>query len=101
MGKNLKNVHSSAKRLHDAGFMNDLTMPEFEALCLTPCPEFTAADVVRIRAKSRAGQGVFAAFLNGGGRRRSRLGNSARKSRAGQQASCLRLLIGKGLDALA
>jgi len=27
-------VHESAKGLHDAGFMDDMTMREFDALCL-------------------------------------------------------------------
>jgi hypothetical protein len=34
MSRILENVHRSAKRLHAAGHMTDLTMREFDALCL-------------------------------------------------------------------
>lgn len=54
MSWTLKNAHRSAKRLHDAGYMDDLTMREFDALRLTSCPEYSATDVVRIRTKARA-----------------------------------------------
>jgi hypothetical protein len=35
----LENVHRCAKRLHNAGHMDDLAMHEFDALCLPPCPD--------------------------------------------------------------
>jgi putative transcriptional regulator len=54
MSRILRNVHADAKRLHAAGYMNDLTMREFDALCIEPPPKFTAKDVVRIRRKNRA-----------------------------------------------
>jgi putative transcriptional regulator len=91
MSRILKNVHSSAKRLHDAGYMNDLTMREFDTLCLSPCPQFTAKDVRRIRKNNHASQGVFAAFLNVG-KTTVRLGNRERRSPAGRLPSCLSLL---------
>jgi putative transcriptional regulator len=54
MSKILMSVHGSAKRLHDTGHMSDVTMREFDAICLEPRPQFTAEDVVRIRTKNRA-----------------------------------------------
>ena len=100
MSRILKNVHGSAKRLHDTGHMNDVTMREFEALYLDPCPQFTAKDVVRIRTKSRASQGVFAAFLNVGKTTVAAWEQGTKKpSRAASKL--LDLADRKGLDVLA
>jgi len=38
MSKILRNVHESAKILHDAGLVNEVTMREFDALCLLQPP---------------------------------------------------------------
>jgi putative transcriptional regulator len=99
MSRILKNVHNSAKRLHDAGYMNHLTMREFDALCLTPCPEFTAKDIRRIRTKSRASQGVFAAFLNVG-KTTVAAWEQGTKKPSGAASRLLELVERKGLDVL-
>jgi len=36
MSRILKNVHASARRPHDAGLLDSLTMRAFDALCLPP-----------------------------------------------------------------
>ena len=54
MSRILKNVHASAGRLHGAGLLDGLTMREFDALCLPPLRDYTAADVRRVRAKTKA-----------------------------------------------
>jgi putative transcriptional regulator len=100
MSKILKSVHRSAKRLHDTGHMNDLTMREFDALCLDPCPQFTAKDVVRIRTKNRASQGVFAAFLNVG-KTTVAAWEQGTKKPSGAASKLLELVDRKGLDVLA
>ena len=100
MSRILKNVHRSAKRLHDAGYMNDLTMREFDALCLDPCPEFSAKDVARIRTKNHASQGVFAAFLNVG-RTTVAAWEQGTKKPSGAASKLLDLVDRKGLDVLA
>jgi putative transcriptional regulator len=41
-------------------------MREFDALCLPPLRDYTAADIRRVRAKTKASQAVFAAVLNVG-----------------------------------
>jgi putative transcriptional regulator len=65
MGKSiLEVVHEGAKDLHDAGLMNDVTMREFDALCLPPVKEYTATQIKRIRTRNKASQAVFAAYLN-------------------------------------
>lgn len=66
MSRILKESHASAKRLHDAGFMDTTTMREFDALCLPPVPKHSPADVKRIRSVTHVSQAVFASVLNVG-----------------------------------
>ena len=100
MSRILKNVHISAKRLHGAGHISDLTMREFDALCLPPCPEFTPEQVQRIRTKSRASQSVFAAFLNVG-KTTVAAWEQGTKKPSGAAAKLLELVERKGFDVLA
>ncbi len=60
----LEVVHQGAKDLHDAGLLNEVTMREFDALCLPPIKIYSAAQIKRIRLNSKTSQGVFAAYLN-------------------------------------
>jgi putative transcriptional regulator len=99
MSKILRNVHEDAKRLHAAGYMDDLTMREFEALCITPTPKFTAKDVVRIRKKNHASQGVFAAYLNVG-KTTVAAWEQGTKKPGGTASKLLDLVDRKGLDVL-
>jgi len=59
----LESVHESAQALCDAGVMSDTTMKEFDALCLSPVPEFTADEIKSLRQRLRVSQPVFAAYL--------------------------------------
>ena len=60
----LDTIHESAKGLHGAGVMSDVTLREFDALCLPPVKTYTPAQIKRIRESTRASQAVFAAYLN-------------------------------------
>ena len=60
----LEVVHEGAKDLRDAGLLNEVTMREFDALCLPPIKIYSAAQIKPIRLKSNTIQGVFAAYLN-------------------------------------
>ncbi len=60
----LEVVHESASDLHEVGVMNDLTMREFDALCLPKIKKLTANQIKKLRVKNKASQGVFAAYLN-------------------------------------
>jgi len=62
--KILDTVHETAKGLLEAGVMDTTTMREFDALCLPPVKDLTAAQIKRLRTKSKASQAVFAAYLN-------------------------------------
>jgi putative transcriptional regulator len=57
-------VHETADGLHKAGVMDAKTMREFDALCLPPVKQYTPTQIKRIRAKNKASQAVFAAYLN-------------------------------------
>lgn len=46
-----------------SGLINKRTMREYEELCTVP-PEYTPADVVKIRRRVHASQGFFARSLN-------------------------------------
>lgn len=60
----LETVHDGAKGLHAAGLMDDVTMREFDALCLPTVKRYAPAEIRRIRLKQRVSQPVFAAYLN-------------------------------------
>lgn len=57
-------VHETAKDLHEGGAMSDVTMREFDALCLPPVKKYSAEQIRCIRTQNKASQAVFAAYLN-------------------------------------
>lgn len=60
----LETVHETAKDLKQAGMLDELTMHEFDALCLPPVKKYSARQIKRIRVQNKASQAVFAAYLN-------------------------------------
>ena len=100
MSRMLKGVHASAKRLRDAGLLDGLTMREFDALCLPPLRDYSAADVRRVRAKTRASQAVFAAVLNVGPTTVAAWEQGTKKP-SGPAVKLLDLVERKGLGVLA
>jgi putative transcriptional regulator len=57
-------VHETAKGLRDAGIMGEMTMREFDVLCLPPVKTYKPEEIKKIRLRSRVSQTVFAAYLN-------------------------------------
>jgi putative transcriptional regulator len=57
-------VHDTAKGLHEAGVMDQITLREFDRLCLPPITPLAPEQIKRIRETSRVSQAVFAALLN-------------------------------------
>ncbi len=57
-------VHETAKGLRDARIMNEITMREFDALCLSPVKTYQPNEIKEIRLRYRVSQAVFAAYLN-------------------------------------
>ena len=101
MGKSiLEVVHDTAKDLHEAGAMKDTTLREFDALCLPPVKELTAAEIKRIRIKNKASQAVFAAYLNTG-KSTVQKWEQGQKKPNGPSLKLLNLVADKGLEVLA
>jgi putative transcriptional regulator len=57
-------IHETAADLHRVGGMDKKTMRKFDALCLTPIQKMTPQRIRALRARERASQTVFAAYLN-------------------------------------
>ena len=62
--KILEVMHDAAKGLHRIGLMDVKTMAEFDALCLPPVKNLTAAQIKKLRKSLNVSQPVFAAYLN-------------------------------------
>ena len=60
----LEAVHDTAKGLHKTGVMNQVTLREFERLCLPPIEPLEPEEIKQIRESSRVSQAVFARLLN-------------------------------------
>ncbi len=96
----LEVVHDSAKELHEAGLMPDVTLREFDALCLPPVKEYTATQIKRIRVRNHASQGVFAAYLNTSISTVQKW-EQGKKKPNGPSLKLLNLVADKGLEVLA
>lgn len=57
-------VHATAKGLHKAGVMDQVTLREFDQLCLPPVEPLKPAEIKKIREASHVSQAVFARLLN-------------------------------------
>jgi putative transcriptional regulator len=60
----LKVVHDTAKGLHKAGVMDQVTLHELNRLCLAPISPLNPKQIKHIRESSRVSQAVFARLLN-------------------------------------
>jgi putative transcriptional regulator len=95
----LETVHETAKGLHKAGIMNKQTMREFDALCLPPVRDFSAAQIRQLRKRNKASQAVFAAYLNTSPSTIQKWEQGQKKPN-GPSLKLLNLVEQKGLDAL-
>lgn len=57
-------VHETAAGLRNAGIMDEITMREFDALCLPPMKAYQPQEIRQIRLRYRVSQAVFATYLN-------------------------------------
>jgi len=60
----LEAVHATAKGLHSAGAMDQVTLREFDRLCLPPVEPLEPQQIKQIREATHVSQAVFAALLN-------------------------------------
>ena len=95
----LKTVHETAKDLKQAGILDELTMHEFDALCLPPVKKYSARQIKRIRVQNKASQAVFAAYLNTSVSTVQKW-EQGQKSPNGPSLKLLDIVDQKGLEAL-
>jgi putative transcriptional regulator len=98
--KLLDAVQRTARGLHAADTMDATTMREFDALCLTPVQEYSAAQIKRLRLRFKASQAVFAAYLNTSTSTVQKW-EQGQKRPNGPSLKLLNLADRKGLDVLA
>ncbi len=60
----LEAVHETAKGFHAAGVTKQVTLREFDRLCLAPVETLSPSKIRTIRVQSHVSQAVFAALLN-------------------------------------
>jgi putative transcriptional regulator len=60
----LEAVHDTAKGLYKAGVLDQVTLREFDRLCLPPIEPLEPEQIKQIREAARVSQAVFAAILN-------------------------------------
>jgi len=60
----MESVHEAAADLYAVDGMDRKTMRKFDVLCLTPIQEMTPKKIRALRAREKASQTVFAAYLN-------------------------------------
>jgi putative transcriptional regulator len=95
----LETVHEGARDLRKSGLVDEVTMREFDALCLPPVKEYSALQIKRIRIKTKASQGVFAAYLNTSVSTVQKWEQGAKKPN-GPSLKLLNIVDHKGLEAL-
>ena len=96
----LETVHEGVKDLHEANLVDDITMREFDALCLPPVKKYTAAQIKGIRTRNKASQAVFAAYLNTSTSTVQKWEQGA-KSPNGPSLKLLNIVDRKGIEVLA
>lgn len=60
----LQAVHETANGLHKAGVMDQVTLRDFDRLCLPPVEPLAPEQIKKIRESSHVSQAVFARLLN-------------------------------------
>src|SRR5262249_15082903 len=95
----LQEVHETARGLHDAGDFADMTMRDFDKVCLSPVHPLTPEDIRTIRKRAHVRQAVFAACLN---KNRSTVQKweIGKKRPTGIALKLLNLIEQKGLEAV-
>jgi putative transcriptional regulator len=93
-------IHETAAGLHRIGLMDQATMREFDASCLTSVEPLSAKEIVAIRKRAGVSQGVFAHYLNV----RPKLVSEwerGEKRPSGPSLKLLSIVKARGLDAIA
>ena len=95
----LEAVHETAVDLHEAGAIDQVTMREYDRLCLQPVEPMEPEQIKDIRERSRVSQAVFARMLNTSVSTVQKWEIGA-KNPSGPALKLLNLVQKRGLDAL-
>ncbi|QIM48136.1 MULTISPECIES: DNA-binding transcriptional regulator [Alcaligenaceae] len=92
-------VHETTSDLHRLGFIDKRKLQKFQALCLTPVPEYNSEQIRALREQLKLSQTVLASVLNTSAStvRKWEIGE---KRPSGPSLKLLNLLERKGLDAV-
>lgn len=96
----LEMAHDMAKDLHAVGAMDAITMRMMDELCLPKKRTFTAAEIRRIRSRTRMSQPIFAAMI-GVGVSTVAQWEQGNKKPGGSSARLLDVIDRKGIEAIA
>src|SRR2546430_1598826 len=92
-------IHETAGGLHRIGLMDKATMREFDASCLTAVRPLSAKEIIAIRKRAGASQGVFAHYLNVKPKLVSEW-ERGEKRPSGPSLKLLSIVKSRGLDAI-
>ena len=60
----LEALHETVRDFYKSGIVDQITMREYDVLCLQPVPALRPIDIKRIRTRAHVSQAIFAALLN-------------------------------------
>jgi len=92
-------VHETASGLHRIGLIDQKTMREFDASCLTPIEPLSPEEILALRDSAGVSQGVFARYLNVRPKLVSEWERGQKKP-SGPSLKLLSLVRMRGLDAI-
>ena len=99
VSKILSAVHETASDLDRMGFMDIRRMQKYDALCLTPVPDYSSTAIKAVRERYKISQAVLASVLNTSVST-VRQWEIGAKHPSGPSAKLLDLLDRKGLEVL-
>ncbi len=100
MSEILNSIHEDMTALYDSGAVDEITMRNFDALCLTPVPTYTPERIKAVREKNHVSQSVLAAYLCVTAKAVQRWEQGTSKP-SGATAKLLAIAEKKGLQAIA
>ena len=92
-------VHETASGLHRIGLIDQKTMREFDASCLTAIEPLTPEEILALRDREGVSQGVFARYLNVRPKLVSEWERGEKKP-SGPSLKLLSIVRKRGLDAI-
>lgn len=96
----LKSVHETASGLHRIGLIDEKTMREFDASCLTTVKDLSPKQILQVRKRAGVSQAVFAQYLNVSVASISKW-EQGQKKPSGASLKLLTIVQKKGLEAVA